>query len=136
MLNHISQTRNLQDNLIAMKKGVLDKCIAKEMMCIAGAKLLHMHPKSFSRLKKLYLKYGEAVLVPKKTGPKHSAPPNKTPAYIEHLVCEVARLNKQATIITIADHYIIPKEKVTLTLQTYKIFCFFQIVFFFNLSLF
>jgi len=101
----MSQVRNLQDNLIAMKKGVLDKCIAKEMMCSAGAKLLHMHPKSFSRLKKLYLEYGEAVLVPKKTGPKNSAPPNKTSAHIEYLVCEVARLNKRATIITIADHF-------------------------------
>jgi hypothetical protein len=33
------------------------------MKCYAGAKLMHMHPKSFSRLKKLYVEYGEAVLI-------------------------------------------------------------------------
>lgn len=98
--------RNTQEVLIAMKKGILDKCINKEIKCYVGAKLLHMHPKSFSRLKKLYLQYGEAILVPKKTGPKNNHPPNKTSIHIEALVCKTARLNSNATINTIAEYFI------------------------------
>lgn len=101
----MAQIRNLQGELIAMKKGVLNKCINKQLKCYAGAKLLHMHPKSFSRLKRLYLEHGEAVLVPKKTGPKNSPPPNKTPAHIEHLVCGIAKENRYANILTIAGHF-------------------------------
>jgi len=101
----MAKSRNLQGELIAMKKGILDKCIARQMKCSAGAKLLHMHPKSFSRLKKNYLEYGEAVLVPKKTGPKSSPPPNKTSPHIEHLICEIARENRHANILAIAGHF-------------------------------
>jgi len=101
----MAKTRNLQENLIAMKKGILDKCINKQMKCYEGAKLLHMHPKSFSRLKTLYLKYGEAILVPKKTGPKKGSPPNRTSSHLEYLVCETAKLNPRVTIIAIADYF-------------------------------
>lgn len=97
--------RNTQEELIAMKKGILVKCINKEMKCYEGAKLLHMHPKSFSRLKKLYCEYGEAILIPKKTGPRNNPPPNKTSAHIEELICKTARLNSRATIITIAEYF-------------------------------
>ena len=99
------QVRNLQANLIAMKQGILDKCVNKQIKCYVGAKLLHMHPKSFSRLKKQYLEYGVAILVPKKTGPKNSAPPNKTSSHIEYLVCETAKLNPNATTVTIANYF-------------------------------
>ncbi|MEK7166475.1 MAG: integrase core domain-containing protein [Patescibacteria group bacterium] len=101
----MAQTRNLKDYLIAMKKGILDKCINKQMKCYAGAKLLRMHPKSFSRLKKLYLWRGEAALFPKKTGPKKGSPPNRTSGHLEYLVCETAKLNPRATIIAIADYF-------------------------------
>jgi len=75
------------------------------MKCYAGAKLLHLHPKSFSRLKKLYLEHGEAGLVPKKTGPKKGSPPNRTSAHLESLVCETAKLNPRATIMAMADYF-------------------------------
>jgi len=101
----MAKMRNLQESLIAMKKGILDKCINKQMKCHAGAKLLAMHPKSFSRLKKEYLEHGEAVLYPKKTGPKKGSPPNKTSHHLEHLICETAKLNPRATIIAIADYF-------------------------------
>jgi transposase len=97
--------RNTQEELIAMKKGILEKCINKEMRCYEGAKLLHMHPKSFSRLKRSYIQYGEAILVTKKTGPKNNPPPNKTSAHIEKLVCNTAKLNQRATTITIAEYF-------------------------------
>lgn len=97
--------RNTQEELIAMKKGILIKCIKKEMKCYEGAKLLHMHPKSFSRLKKLFLQYGEAILVPKKPGPKNNRPPNKSSVHIEEFVCQTARLNPHSTINTIADYF-------------------------------
>lgn len=101
----MGKTRNLQENLMAMKKGILEKCINKQMKCYAGAKLLRLHPKSFSRLKKLYLEHGAAVLVPKKTGPKNGIPPNRTSSHIEYLVCQTAKLNPRATIIAIADYF-------------------------------
>ena len=54
------------------------------MRCNAGAKLLQMHPKAFSRLKRRYAEHGAAALVPAKPGPKASCPPvNKTPDWIE-----------------------------------------------------
>lgn len=91
---------------MAMKKGILDKCVNKQMKCWAGAKLLRLHPKSFSRLKRLYLEYGEMALIPKKPGPKNGAPPpNKTSGHIEYLVCKTAKLNSRATIIAIADYF-------------------------------
>lgn len=97
--------RSTQEELIAMKKGILIKCINKGMKCYEGAKLLRMHPKSFSRLKRLYLEYGEAILVPKKTGPKNNRPPNKTSVHVEEFICKTARLNSRATINTIADYF-------------------------------
>ncbi len=97
--------RNTQEELIAMKKEILIKCINKEMKCYEGAKLLHMHPKSFSRLKGLFIQYGEAILVSKKTGPKNNRPPNKTPVHIEKFICKIARLNPGATINTISDYF-------------------------------
>lgn len=86
--------RNTQEELIAMKKEIIDKCIAKEMLCKDGAKLLHLHPKSFSRLKSKYQREGEQALVPKKTGPKNFIPQNRTSEIIEQLVVCVASENK------------------------------------------
>ncbi len=66
--------RSLQDEIIHMKQAVLDKCIAREMKCYARAKLLRMHPKSFSRLKREYLERGVGALMPKKPGSKPGSP--------------------------------------------------------------
>jgi len=86
--------RNTQETLIAMKKEVLDSCIAKEMKCLAGAKLLKMHPKAFLRLKKNYTLYGVDVLTPKPPGPKKGyVPRNRTLASVEDIVCKLAKKN-------------------------------------------
>ena len=65
--------RNTQGELIAMKKNILDACINKQMKCKDGAKTLVMHPKSFSRLKKRYIEFGESILIPKKLDPMRFA---------------------------------------------------------------
>jgi len=95
--------RNTQEELIAMKKAIFDKCLAKEMLCKEGAKLLSMHEKAFSRLKGRYERFGESALIPKKTGPKHSPPPNKTPDYIEDIIADIARDNMGKSPIELAD---------------------------------
>ena len=82
--------RNTQGELIAMKKRILDACINRQMKCIDGARFLQMHPKSFSRLKRRYLEHGEAVLMPKKPGPKKFSPQNRTPRFIEQIVIGLA----------------------------------------------
>ena len=84
------RTRNTMDNLIAMKKRILSACINRQMKCGSGAKLLQMHPKSFSRLKARYERDGEAVLVPKKTGPKRFKPKNRTSEAVVDLVKRLA----------------------------------------------
>ena len=82
--------RNSQEELIAMKKEILDRCITKQILCKEGAKLLKMHPKSFLRLKRHYLEKGEQILMPRKPGPKSGTPPNKTPEWIEDIVVKLA----------------------------------------------
>jgi len=106
MPTNMGKLRSLQAELIAMKQNILDKCIARQMKCYAGAKLLRMHPKSFSRLKREYLERGISALMPRKPGPKpDSPPPNRTSVHIEHLVCEMAKLNRTATVIELADYF-------------------------------
>lgn len=81
--------RNTQGELIVMKQRIIEGCIKKELKCKEGAKLLQMHPKAFSRLKKRYLKYGLQSLIPKKTGPKKRIAVNKTSEDIENLVVKL-----------------------------------------------
>lgn len=57
-----------------MKQEILDACIAKRMKCTEGARLVSMHPKSFSRLKARYQREGMSVLVGQKPGPKRGQP--------------------------------------------------------------
>lgn len=86
--------RNTQEALIAMKKEILDSCIARKMKCKDGAKILKLHPKSFSRLKRRYIEDGEAALVTKPTGPKNGfVAGNRTPEWLEDIVCELSRKN-------------------------------------------
>lgn len=95
--------RNTQEELIVMKKEIIDKCVAKEMLCKDGAKLLRLHPKSFSRLKSKYLKEGEQAMVPKKTGPKNFIPKNRTSETIEQLVACVASENRSLGPLPLAE---------------------------------
>jgi len=87
-----------------MKKEILNSCIAKTMRCGAGAKLLQMHPKAFSRLKRRYAEHGAAVLEPAKPGPKANCPPvNKTPDWIEDLVVQLAEYNRSLGPVPLAE---------------------------------
>src|SRR3989344_2019887 len=96
--------RNTQETLIAMKKEVLDSCLAKKLKCLDGAKLLQMHPKSFSRLKKRYVEDGVAVLIPKPPGPKNGfIAGNRTPEWLEKIVCQLARDNTSAGPVELSD---------------------------------
>lgn len=91
----MNQRRNTLDELICMKKNILEQCLHKEMKCKDGAVRLAMHPKAFLRLKKRYEEGGEGVLIPQKPGPKHFQPKNKTPEWIEDIVVELAEKKKR-----------------------------------------
>lgn len=95
--------RNTQGELIAMKQKIMDQCINKELKCKTGAKLLRMHPKAFSRLKKHYLKNGVNVLMPKKPGPKSGHAHNRTSDDIEWLVVELAKELSQLGPVPLSD---------------------------------
>ena len=110
--------RNSQEELIAMKKNILDACINKQIKCKDGAKTLVMHPKSFSRLKKRYIEYGEAILVSKKTGPKSDKPPkNKTIELLEDAVCELAREKPMYSPVEISS-YLLNNHKIKIDQST------------------
>jgi hypothetical protein len=82
--------RSTLENLIAVKKQLIEKCLRKELKWKDAARVLSMHSKALSRLKRRYVQYGEAALYPKKPGPKTFKPPlNKTDEYIEDLVCGI-----------------------------------------------
>ena len=72
-----------------MKKQIIEDCIKKQMKWKEGARILVMHPKALSRLKKNYLSHGECVVVGRKPGPNRGSPDNKTPDSIEEIVEEV-----------------------------------------------
>jgi len=83
--------RNTQEETIMLKKNIIDSCIARQMLCKDGAKLLTMHPNAFSRLKGRYALLGISALVPQKTGPKDGQnAPNRTPEEIEDIVVALA----------------------------------------------
>lgn len=73
-----------------MKQAVIEQTLTKEMKCKDGAKLLNMHAKSFSRLRRNYMTYGIQALIPDKPGPKEGSPPrNRTSEDIENIVCKL-----------------------------------------------
>src|SRR3989338_3887921 len=82
--------RRTKQQLIDMKKTILNACIAKNMKHKEGARLLSMHPKSFSRLKRQYLEYGMSALIGKKPGPKAGCAWNRTPETTEDAVVLLA----------------------------------------------
>lgn len=84
--------RNTQEELIAMKKEILDQCIEKQMKCKDGARLLRMHEKAFLRLKARYRTHGLKALMPKKPGPsKGSNARNRTSESTENVVVKLSR---------------------------------------------
>jgi len=85
--------RSTHIQLLKMKKKIFDSCYRKQMLWKDGAKLLGLHPKSLSRLKKNYELLGECVLVGRKPGPKIGTPNNKTSEKIERLVERLAESN-------------------------------------------
>jgi len=96
--------RNTQEALIAVKIEILNSCVAGKMKCVEGAKLLKMHPKSFLRLKRRYLQGGEAALVPKSPGPKAgNTARNRTPEYLENIVCELAKKEYSSGPVELAE---------------------------------
>ena len=99
-----------------MKKEVFDSCIGGQLLCKEGAKLLSMHPKAFLRLKARYVEHGEAVFVPKKTGPK-GPPKNRTADWVENIVVELARENTRLGPIELSEKlfekYAIKKDQST-----------------------
>jgi len=87
-----------------MKVEILDSCLDKKLRCKDGAKLLHMHPKSFFRLKRRYLEGGEATLVTKPSGPKNGfIAGNRTPEWLEKLVCKLAWDHTSASPVELSD---------------------------------
>lgn len=109
--------RNTQEELIAMKTEIINKCLNKELKCKDGAKVLQMHEKAFSRLKKNYLARGEVALMPQKPGPKHGSAPNKTPEVIEDIVVDIALKHRSqgpvALVDTLQDEYGITLDQST-----------------------
>ena len=86
-----SVIRNTQEELIMLKKNVLDKQIRKELKRKDVATLLQMHPNAVSRLKAQYLEYGIQALMPEKPGPKTGSDAiNRTEEEIEDIVIAVA----------------------------------------------
>ena len=83
--------RNTQEETIMLKKNIIDRCLARNMLCKDGAKLLVMHSKAFSRLKSKYIKYGIPALVGKKPGPKEGKTAfNRTSEDVEDIVVALA----------------------------------------------
>ena len=74
-----------------LKKNIIDRCMARNMLCKDGAKLLLMHPNAFSRLKNRYVKEGISALVPRKPGPNSGKMAvNRTPEDVEDKVVAVS----------------------------------------------
>ena len=83
--------RNTQEELIMLKKNVLDKFIAREISRKDVATLLGMHKNAVSRLKTNYIVHGVDALVPAKPGPKEgSLAVNRTSEEIEDVVIGLA----------------------------------------------
>ena len=86
-----------------MKKKVLIDYLERCMKWKDGARLLTMHPKALSRLKKRYLEFGESVLIGRKPGPRHGTADNKTPEWIEQLVERIASAELNLGPVGLAD---------------------------------
>ena len=95
--------RNTLDQLIIMKKKIIEQCLSKKMKHQEGAQFLEMHPNSFSRLVKRFKEHGEKALMPKKPGPKNLTPDNRTPEWIEEIVEELALKNPNMGTVPLSE---------------------------------
>lgn len=95
--------RSTHIQLFNMKKKVITDCIGRRMKWKDGARLLSMHPKALSRLKRNYLEHGESVLMGRKPGPKGGTPDNKTPEWMEELVEGIASAELNLGPVPLAD---------------------------------
>ena len=80
------RSRGTQEELIAMKKEVIEQCLKKKISSKDAAVILKMHVKSFSRLKWRYIRHGEIILIPRKPGPRNFTPKNRTASKTEQIV--------------------------------------------------
>ena len=87
-----------------MKQNIIESTLSKEMKCKDAAKALGIHKKAFSRLRSRYKESGIQALIPVKPGPKVGSPPrNRTPEWIEEIVCDTAMFNPFMGPIELAD---------------------------------
>lgn len=111
--------KNTQENLIAMKKAILDKFLSREISRNQAAGLLKMHPNAISRLKKRYLELGITALYPNKSGPKkNSIPKNRTPEWVENIVSNLAKERPDLGPVPLSekifDQYVIALDQTTI----------------------
>ncbi len=87
------KARSTSDQLRIMKEQIIQKYISRNISCKEGSLLLSLHEKSFCRLVAQYKRYGSSCLVPKKPWPKTGSPDNRSPSWIEDIVCDLALSN-------------------------------------------
>lgn len=96
--------KRTQEQLIAMKQTIIERCLARQLRWTEAAQLLQMHPKALSRLKRQYLAHGVVALSGQKPGPKpNTPPPNKTPTDIAQLVMLLAQCHRDLGPVPLAD---------------------------------
>ena len=80
--------RSTQEQILMQKVTLIEMVNSGDMKVKEASKILNIHPKSFSRIKKGYNDYGIDFLVPKKPGPKkgRTIVHNRTPKEVEDLV--------------------------------------------------
>ena len=102
-MNKTRKRRNTQEELIAMKKLIIEKNIKKELNRKQAALILQMHPNAFSRLKSRYLQEGTPALTPQKPGPKRFTPKNRTPEQTVEVIKRVAIHNSDLGPIPLSE---------------------------------
>lgn len=98
--------------LTEMKEKVIKECLEKKMRWKQGAKVLSMHPKALSRLKRNYLQYGRVVLEGRKPGPKKGHAWNRTSEEIEEKVTEISLNHPELGPDTLAEE--LTKQRIYL----------------------
>lgn len=96
--------KNTQEELIMLKKTILDKYIHKDITRKDAGYILKIHPNAISRLKKRYLEHGIQALIPKKPGPKETTIiHNRTPKEIEDMIYALALKHRDFGPIALTD---------------------------------
>lgn len=86
--------------LAKLREGIIIKYLDGQIKGTEAASLLGIHPKSFSRLLARYRKFGKAVLVPRKPGPKKGrfTPANRTPSSVVKSLLKLTRDNPKLSL--------------------------------------